>query len=108
MTPSGATPQIQPDGTVTAGGAAVGRIATWHLAGPVDRLAPSLVAPAPGGRAEPVAAPLRSGELETGNVAPLEGMVQLISAQRSFDASMQALQIYRGMDARGTDLGRVR
>jgi flagellar basal body rod protein FlgC len=35
-------------------------------------------------------------------------MVQLIAAQRSFDASMQALQTYRTMDGRSADIGRVR
>jgi flagellar basal-body rod protein FlgF len=51
---------------------------------------------------------VRTGEMERGNTPALEAMVQLISAQRSFDASMQALQTYRSMDGRSGDLGRLR
>ena len=106
--PPGATAHLDPDGTVQASGNAVGRIALFHLAGPVDRVGPALLAPGAGGRAEPTDAVLRTGELELGNAGPLEGMVQLIAAQRHFDASMQALQTYRSMDGRSADLGRVR
>jgi flagellar basal body rod protein FlgC len=35
-------------------------------------------------------------------------MVQMIAAQRSFDASMQAIQTYRTMDQRAAELGRTR
>lgn len=106
--PPGATARLDRDGTVQADGNPVGRIGLFHLAGPVDRLGPSIVTPGAGGRAEASDATVRTGELELGNAAPLEGMVQLIAAQRHFDASMQALQTYRSMDGRSADLGRVR
>ena len=32
----------------------------------------------------------------------------MISAQRSFDASMQALQVYRSLDQKAAELGRTR
>jgi flagellar basal-body rod protein FlgF len=106
--PPGTAARIAPDGSVTAGGAEVGQLGLFRLAGPVDRVGPSLLAPGAGGRAEASAAGVRTGELELGNAGALEGMVQLIAAQRHFDASMQALQTYRSLDARAADLGRVR
>ncbi len=52
--------------------------------------------------------PVTLGQIELGNSPPLEAMVQLVSAQRSFEASMQALQTYRRMDDTSRDVGRVR
>jgi flagellar basal-body rod protein FlgF len=48
------------------------------------------------------------GEVELGNAGALEATVQLISAQRQFDASMQALQTYRSLDQRSNEIGRIR
>jgi len=67
-----------------------------------------LLAPASGGSAESVEGKVRPGEVELGNATPIDGMVQLISAQRHFDASMQALQTYRSIDQRSAEVGRVR
>jgi flagellar basal-body rod protein FlgF len=106
--PPGTVPRIGEDGTVTAGDVAVGELGLFNLAGPVDRAGHALLTPGRGGRAEPVTGRVRTGEVELGNSGPLEGMVQLISAQRHFDASMQALQTYRSMDSRSTEIGRVR
>ncbi len=106
--PPGSPPVIGEDGVVRSEGVAVGQLGLFRLDGPAGRVGPALVTPAQGGRAVPVAAQVHSGELELGNATPLEGMVQLISAQRHFDASMQALQTYRSLDQRGSDLGRVR
>jgi flagellar basal-body rod protein FlgF len=107
--PPGAAPEIGADGVVKAGGAPVGEIALHRLSGPVDRVAPSLLAPGRGGSAELVdAGRLRVGEIELGNAGALESTVQLITAQRQFDASMQALQTYRSMDQRSTEIARVR
>jgi flagellar basal-body rod protein FlgF len=86
----------------------VGELALYQLAGPVERAGHSLLRPGRGGRAEPVTGKVRTGEVELGNAGPLEGMVQLISAQRHFDASMQALQTYRSMDGRSSEIGRVK
>jgi flagellar basal-body rod protein FlgF len=109
VVPPGATPAIAPDGSVSAGGVTLGEIAVFRLTGPVDRVAPSLLAPGQGGAAEPLASTrLRVGEVELGNAGALEATVQLISAQRQFDASMQALQTYRSLDQRSNEIGRVR
>jgi flagellar basal-body rod protein FlgF len=106
--PPGTTATIAPDGSVRAGDATVGELALYRLEGAVARAGSSLLVPGRGGRAEPVQAGLRSGEVELGNAAPLEGMVQLIAAQRNFESSMQALQTYRNMDNRSSEIGRVR
>jgi flagellar basal-body rod protein FlgF len=106
--PPGVVPRVAEDGTVLAGGDPVGALALFRLDGPMSRSGHALLQPAPGGRAEPTAARVRSGEVELGNSGPLEGMVQLVTAQRQFDASMQALQTYRTMDGRSSELGRVK
>jgi flagellar basal-body rod protein FlgF len=46
--------------------------------------------------------------VELGNAGALEAALQLVTAQRSFDSSMQAIQTYRQLDQRGAELGRVR
>jgi flagellar basal-body rod protein FlgF len=106
--PGGEPPVISTDGAVLAGGQPLAELALVRLDGPVDRIGPTLVAPGAGGRATPARVAVRTGEMELGNTPALEAMVQLISAQRSFDASMQALQTYRSMDGRSGDLGRLR
>ncbi len=107
LPPSG-SPTIEPDGTVRVEGAAVGQIGLFQLEGPVDRVGPSALAPGQGGRAEPIDGRVRTGEIELGNAGALEATVQLITAQRQFDASMQALQTYRSMDSRSNEIGRIR
>lgn len=100
--------EIGADGVVRAGDMPIAELGRWRLSGPVDRLGAALLAPGAGGGAEPSPALVRTGEVELGNSPPLEAMVQLVTVQRSFDASMQALQTYRRMDDRSTDVGRVR
>jgi flagellar basal-body rod protein FlgF len=107
--PPGAAPQVTSQGTVQAGGFTVGEIGLYQLSGAVSRVGRALYEPGAGGSAKLVSdGRVRTGELEQSNVNSLDGMVQLISAQRNFDASMQALQTYRSMDQHGSDLGRVR
>lgn len=107
--PTGASPRISDDGSVKVGSTVVAQLGLFKLQGPVDRVGPAQLVPGQGGRAEQaIDARVRVGEVELGNSTALEGMVQLISAQRSFDASMQALQTYRALDQRSTEVGRVR
>jgi flagellar basal-body rod protein FlgF len=108
LVPPGTVPEIGPDGVVRAGDLAVAELGRFKLAGQMDRVGPALFAPARGGRADPVDAHVRSGEVELGNSGALEATVAMISAQRSFDASMQALQTYRSIDGRSAELGRIR
>jgi len=99
---------LESDGGVRVGDVRVAELGLYRLEGRVERAGPTLLAPGAGGRALPADVRIRTGEIELGNTAPLEATVQLISAQRNFDSSMQALQTYRRMDDRSTDIGRVR
>jgi flagellar basal body rod protein FlgG len=51
---------------------------------------------------------LRVGELELGNVSALDSTVQMINVQRQFDMAMQAIQTYRKLDDRATQVGLVK
>ena len=106
--PPGASARITEDGAVRSGDITVGELGLFRLSGAVDRLGKSLLVTGPTSRATPVRAQVRTGEVELGNGGMLDGMVQLVSAQRHFESAMQALQTYRTMDGRGADLGRVR
>lgn len=102
------TPTVDAQGRVLAGDLELGTLALFQLAGPVDRAAPSLLTPGEGGRALPVEAAVRTGELELGNAGALEAAIGMVTAQRNYDASMQAIQTYRQLDQRAADVGRVR
>jgi flagellar basal-body rod protein FlgF len=108
LVPADERPLIDGDGGVRVREVRIAELGLWRLEGPVDRAGPTLLAPGQGGRATPAEVRVRTGEIEMGNTQPLEATVQLISAQRNFDSSMQALQTYRRMDDRSTDVGRVR
>ena len=87
----------------------LGEIATFQLAGPVERIGASLLRPGAGGQATLVDdGRIRAGEVELGNATGLESAVAMIAAQRSFEASMQAIQTYRRLDERAVEVGRVR
>ena len=106
--PPDGDPRIEPDGSVLVGDAVVGRIATFNLQGNIQRLGATLYTPGPGGSASATAEPvLAVGELEMG-ASPLEATIGLVSAQRSFDMSMKALETYRSLDTRAVEIGRVR
>lgn len=108
VTPAGAKVHLDETGAVFANGAKVGEIALFEVTGPVDRIGPSLLAPQDQQSITPSTDTLRLGEIETGNASPLEAAIQLVSAQRHFETSMQALQTYRRMDERASEVGRVR
>jgi len=106
--PAEATPSIDDRGIVRAGDVELTALAMARLEGPVDRLGPSLLAPGEGGRAVPVDGSLRAGEIELGNASALEATIAMVSAQRAYDTSMQAIQTYRQLDQRAAELGRIR
>lgn len=107
--PRDTAPAIDAEGRVTADGQEVGTLGIFQLAGPVDRLGGSLLAPAPEGSATVVEnARVRTGEVELGNANVLEATVQMVAVQRHFDTSMQAIQTYRRLDDRANELGRIR
>ncbi len=106
--PPDLTPVVDDEGTVRAGDLVLGELALVHLQGPVDRVGPSLLAPGAGGRALRAEAGVRTGELELGNSGPLEAAIQMVTAQRAYDASMQAIQTYRSLDQRAVEVARVK
>lgn len=108
LPPGGGAATIDKDGVVRAGGVDVGELARVHLEGQVDRVGPSLVVPMTGDQAVPVRAAISTGALEIASSGALAAAGDLMMAQRGFDFSMQALQTYRQMDQRSTEVGRVR
>jgi len=48
------------------------------------------------------------GEIELGNAPAVESLVQMISAQRAYDASMQAIQTYSQLNQRAVEVVRVK
>lgn len=86
----------------------VADLALYEPGGPVDRVGPSLFAPHDPAQLVESKEQLRVGQLELGNASSLEAAIQLVSAQRHFESSMQALQTYRRMDERASEVGRVR
>ena len=108
VVPSGVEPAIGHDGMVRVGDTNVGKLASYALSGPVDRLGATLVAPATGGEARAAQSRFDVGVLELGNGGPLEQAIALVDAQRQFDSAMQAIQTYRRLDERLNELARVR
>lgn len=106
--PQGSTLQIGNEGAVLIDGLQVAQLGLFQLQGRSERVGPSLLAPGTGGSATPVAATVETGAVELGNHSALSATVELVSAQRHFDASMQALETYRKLGDRSSELGRVR
>lgn len=100
--------EVRPDGTVLNGGERLGQLATFALAGPLERLGNSMLRPQANGVAQPVEGTFRIGELELSNSSALSSAVDMVAAQRHFEASMQTIQTYRAMDQRTNELGKVR
>ncbi len=106
--PENAKVLIADDGEVRADGQPLGKLGLFALAGPQERVGASVYAPRAGGAAEPVGVRVRQGVLEGSNASPLEAALHLVSAQRHFDTSMQAIQTYRRLDERIIEAGKVR
>jgi flagellar basal-body rod protein FlgF len=96
---------VEPNGLVRAGDLRLGELSIHQLDGRIDRVGPGLLRPQ---SAVQIGARLRIGEVETSNASALETAVQLITAQRSFESSMQAVQTYKQMDDTANQLGRIR
>lgn len=108
VAPVGTVVSVQPSGAVYANEIRIGEIGLFEVSGPVDRIAPSLVAPHDQKQLTASTDTLRVGTMETSNSSALEAAVQMITAQRHFDASIQALQTYKKLDEKATDVGRIR
>jgi flagellar basal-body rod protein FlgF len=103
--PPGEQVTLSAEGAVTVKNTQLAQLGTFKLSGPLDRLGPSVIGVSAGGTALPASGHVRTGALELSNVTPIESMVQMIGAQRQYDASMQAIQIYKTMGSRAGQLG---
>lgn len=108
IAPAGSVVRIEQNGGVFANNVRIAELGVFQLSGPVDRISPSVVVPQSASGVTPLDAAVRVGEIETGNSSPLEAVVQLVSAQRNFEASLQALQTSKQLDSRASEVGRVR
>lgn len=106
--PPGVPVTIDARGMVSSGGTEIAQLGFVKLIGTVDRLGEGLLRPGIGGGAVPAEVRVRTGELELSNANPLESAVQMITAQRHFESSMQAIQTYKKLDDRANELGKVR
>jgi flagellar basal-body rod protein FlgF len=106
--PPQSRPTVTADGDVVVDGRAVDRLALFHLSGPLQHAGPGQLLTRPGGAATPATEAVRSGELELGNYSALEAAVHMVTAQRSFETSMQAIQTYKQLGDRANEIGRVK
>jgi len=105
--PPGEQVTVSAQGTVSVKDTALAQLGTFKLSGPLDRVSPSIIGLAPGATALPASGHVRTGALELSNTTPIESMVQMIGAQRQYDASIQAIQVYKTMGSRASQLGTV-
>lgn len=98
--PAGATPTIDADGTVRAGGSAVGRLRLVTFAKPelMTREGDTLLAA--GGAGAPTLSPrsVRVGAVEGSNASALRGMTELMRASRLFEAFQRAIDAFHDAD----------
>jgi flagellar basal-body rod protein FlgF len=106
--PPGADVTINQAGVVFGDGRPVDTLATFNLTGNVVRVGPQLYGPGPGGSVTPADGGVSTGQLEMGNVTPLESTVQMINAQRHYEMATQAIQTYRRLDDRAIEVGKIR
>jgi flagellar basal-body rod protein FlgF len=106
--PQGAAPTVDESGDVLVDGTPVDSLALYRLTGPLDRSGPGIMTASASTQVESVEGQVRVGELELGNAPPLESTIAMITAQRHFETAMQAIQTYRRLDERATEVGRLR
>jgi len=103
--PPGEHMTLSPQGTLSVKNTQIAQVGTYKLSGPLERLGSSIIGVGPGGTALPASGHMQTGMLELSNTTPIESMVQMIGAERQYDASMQAIQIYKTMGSRAGQLG---
>lgn len=108
VVPPGQVTSIDREGRVLSNGEVQDQLGLFALQGPMTRLGAALLAPEAAGSAQPVETGLQVGAVAQSNAKALDAAVQLVSAQRHYDTSMQAIQTYRRLDERANELGKVR
>jgi flagellar basal-body rod protein FlgF len=102
------SPTVSPTGSVLVGGLEVARLGLYTMQGTVERLAPSIVRPSAGTQVTSSEGGVLVGQLELGNVNAIDSLVALLSAQRSFDTSVQAIETYKKLGQAATEVGKVK
>ncbi|MBS2022419.1 MAG: flagellar hook basal-body protein [Deltaproteobacteria bacterium] len=98
---------ITAEGMMMSDGQEIGRLGTFKLTGQTTRLGSSLISANPDQVAQ-TDSRVVTGAVEQSNHSALESMVEMVSAQRNFEASMQAIDAYKKIGDRSNELGRVR
>jgi flagellar basal-body rod protein FlgF len=104
----GSIPFIDAKGGVFAGDRSIGRLGLFRMNGAVERVGPSQIAPRSGSTAVPVDATVTVGAIDGSNANGLDSTISMISAQRSYEQSLQALQTVQKLDEKANELGRPR
>lgn len=105
--PPGGLVEISPQGVVTAGGATIAQLGTYTLGGSLNRAGPNVITVGENGAATPSTGHVKVGTLEGANYDMVEGMVEMITAQRQFESSMQAIQTYKSISDTSSKIGTV-
>jgi flagellar basal-body rod protein FlgF len=95
-------PTIGPDGTITAGGRTVGRIAIVDLRNPVKQ-GDTLFSGTPAGR--PTGTVLKQGFLEGSGVQPAEAMVDMMTSMRAYESVQRVIRTIDETLQRGIQSG---
>jgi flagellar basal-body rod protein FlgF len=107
-TEPGTIPFIDERGRVFSGDREIGRIGLYQLHGDIDRVGPAQVAPRNASRASLVEARVTVGAIDGSNANGLDSTISMISAQRSYEHSLQALQTVQKLDEKANEIGRPR
>jgi flagellar basal body rod protein FlgG len=106
--PADAAVRVDAKGRVVVDGTASSTIGTFAIDGGADRAGASLLLPHDDAAVTPVESDIKSGMHEGSNAKALDAAVAMVSAERSFDHAMQAIQTVRQLDEKATEIGRVR
>jgi flagellar basal-body rod protein FlgF len=106
LPPGASTVAVDTDGTVSADGAAVGKLELARFApNQMKREGGSLFS-ATGGKLTGDAPKVRSGMLEASNVNIVRGVVDLVKVSRTYESLMRVIQGYHDVESRAArDLG---
>jgi flagellar basal-body rod protein FlgF len=104
----GTTPFIDERGRVFAGDRELGRLGLFQMVGNVERVGPAQIAPRQGAQAVAVNGTVTVGAIDGSNANGLDSTISMISAQRSYEQSLQALQTVQKLDEKANELGRPR
>ena len=109
VVPPGTSPLVNEHGEIFADDTLIGKLGSYKINGPIDRIGPTLLGAGAGAQVSLADdATFTVGALELGNAPALEATIQMIQTQRHFETAMQAIQTYRKMDERAVEVGRIR